>query len=130
MEQVIEEYCKANDISPAKEGLDILERMSAYETREGRKYPGVRDVLLLSEKEAIICRRAIQDAIDKNRNWRVDLGQVILKYCANKKVTKEEVLKACSGKTTLRDLDQPAAKKAFEKFTESFLKENQPNPKP
>lgn len=120
LEEVIEGYCKANNISPDKEGLTILERMSAYETREGRKHPGVRDVLLLSEKEAIICRRTIQDTIDRNRNWRVDLGQAIIKYCQGKKVAKEEVLKACSGKTTIRDLSQEQAKAAFSEFEKRY----------
>ena len=123
LEQTVEDYCKANNIDPKVEGLTILERMSAYETREGHKHPGVRDVLLLSEKEAIICRCLIEDTIERNRNWRVELGQAIIKYCEGKKVTKEEVLEKCSGKRTIRDLDQPTAKKAFEKFQELYLRE-------
>ena len=123
LEQVIEDYCKAKNMNSKVEGIEILEKMSAFKGSEGKIVPGVRDILLLSEKRAIITRVEIQKVIDANRNWRTDLGEAIINYCRDKPLKNADVLKELCGKTTIKDMDQKEAQKAYEKFQDKYGKE-------
>lgn len=122
LEFVMSEWCKMKN-QTVQQSFDKLVTLSQYTRRDNTIRPGVRNVLELSEKEAINCRHAFEKEIKayeagkSERNYRVELGAKITEWCAKyPQANKLTILKDLTGQSSFAYITPDMAKAGLEKF--------------